>query len=675
MSFRALLAVTCAVVCSASASGQNLNPSWTYASYFGGSGADTAGVETKDSAGNIYIAGVTSSTNFPTTAGTYEPTFPGPSGSSVMYVSKFSSAGSLIWSTYLGPGCFQFSVPNGLAVDSNENVYVSGIYECSGYPTTVNLGTSGSVFLTKLNASASQLVYSTTLGGNSVLATSEVVLDSDANAYVIGAGDYCCNSGTGIIGPLGGISDFWVAQVNSAGNAIPWSVEIGGTDLDVVYGISIDEANKLYLTGYTASTNFPTTSGALDQPGTARAFITKLDPSKPPTSSMVYSALAGNPGNTSNQLIEGTSIAVDASGDAYIAAWTYNSGLITSPNAFQRVAPPVPNGYVFELNPSGSAITNGTYIGGGANDFLKGIAVDSSGNTYLSGSTNSWNFPTTAYGNSGRYKDQLGFYVKLNPQFAAISSVEIGPNDTGAFGATTDASGGLWISGYTVAGFPTTPNAYQPNYGGGTDDGYLVHTDFEGLCSPTAVEICTLAQDPNNPERIHVASQAANMDGAMQIQLYLDGQQAYAVNAAQFDTWLPVAPGNHTAKVTAYSVNQPPQTTQEAFNVTASSTCPLNPIAPSLTICSPLNAAVVNGTLNAAVVKGTVNIVIQANDSTPPNFVYLYIDNKPVARLSNQNGTYRYTTILAAGSHSVAVRGTDSNNDLLQSSAVFKVSN
>ena len=109
--------------------------------------------------------------------------------------------------------------------------------------------------------------------------------------------------------------------------------------------------------------------------------------------------------------------------------------------------------------------------------------------------------------------------------------------------------------------------------------------------------------------------------------------------------------------------------------MTASSTCPLNPIAPSLTICSPLNAAVVNGTLNAAVVKGTVNIVTQANDSTPPNFVYLYIDNKPVARLSNQNGTYRYTTILAAGSHSVAVRGTDSNNDLLQSSAVFKVSN
>jgi len=666
MSFRTLLAITCIAVCSAFASAQNLNPSWIYSSYFGGSGADTAGAETKDAAGNIYIAGVTSSTNFPTTHGVYEPTFPGPSGSNAMYVSKFSSGGSLLWSTYLGPGCFQFSVPDGIAVDSNENVYVSGVYECSGYPTTVNLGSTGSVFLTKLNSSGSKLVYSTTLGGNSVLGTSEVVLDSSDNAYIIGAGDYCCNSGTGIIGPLGGISDFWVAEVNSTGTAIPWSVEIGGTDDDVVYGITIDSANKLYVTGYTASTNFPTTSGALVQPGTARAFITKLDPTKSPTSSMVYSALAGNPGNTSNQFIEGGSIAVDAFGDAYIAAWTYNSGLITSPNAFQRVASPAPNAYVFELNPSGSAITNGTYIGGGANDFLKGIAVDSSGNTYVSGSTNSWNFPTTAYGNLGQYNNQLGFYVKLNPQFAAISSVEIGPNGTGAFGATTDSSGGLWISGNTVAGFPTTPNAYQPNYGGGTDDGYLVHTNFEGLCAPTTVEICTLAQDPNNSEHIHFTSQSANMEGANQIRLYLDGQEAYAVNAAQFDTWLSVAPGNHTAKVTAYSVNQPPQTTQQSFNVTASSACPLNPIAPSLTICSPLNAAIV---------KGTLNIVIQANDSTPPTFIYLYIDSKLVARLSNQYGTYRYTATLAAGSHTVAVRGTDSNNDLLQSSAVFKVSN
>jgi hypothetical protein len=528
------------------------------------------------------------------------------------------------------------------------------------------LGTSGSVFLTKLNSSGSQLVYSTTLGGNSILGTSEVVLDSSANAFVIGAGDICCNGSTGIIGPLGGISDFWVAEINSAGNALPWSVEIGGTDDDEAYGLTIDSANKLYLTGYSASQNFPTTSGALVQSGTARAFIMKLDPTKPPTSSIVYSALAGNPGNSSNQFLDGSAIAVDASGNAYVGAWTYNTGLYTSRNAFQPVPATTPNAYIFELNASGSAIVNGTYLGGGGNDFIKGIAVDNVGDTYVSGSTNSWDFPTTAYGNLVQYNNGVGFYAKLNPQFAAISASEFGPNGTGSFGATTDSSGGLWFGGYTVAGFPTTPNAYQANYSGGNDDGFLVHTDFFGLCSPTTVSICTLAEDASNSELIHFAAQAADVQDAKQILLTLDGQDAYKVNAAQFDTLLPVAPGTHTAIVTFRSVNNKAETAQQSFTVRASSSCPLNAIVPSLTICGPLNAAVI---------KGSVNITIQANDSAPPKTVSLYVDGQFVAKLSNQNGTYTYTMTLAAGPHNISVRGTDSNRAALRANAVFQVSN
>ncbi len=642
----------------------SLNPSWTNSSYLGGSGSDTISAQTGDTSGNIYVAGLTSSTNFPTTPGVYEPDFPGPSGSSAFFVSKFSSTGLLLWSTYLGPGCNQFSVPDGIAVDSSENVYLSGIYGCSGYPSTVNLGTSGEVFLTKLNSTGSKLVYSTTLGNNSILGTPRLVLDSSANAYVIGSGGSCCNGSTGIIGPLGGISDFWVAEINSAGTALSWSVEIGGTDDDLAYGLAIDSANELYLTGYTASSDFPTTAGALVQPGDGRAFIVKLDPTKPPASSMVYSALAGNPGNTSNQYLEGDAIAVGPSGDAYVAGWTYNGWLYTSPNAFQHGTPTAPNGYVFELNPSGSAIINGTYLGGGANDFVGGIVVDNSSNTYVFGSTYSWDFPTTAYGNLTQYND-VAVYVKLNPQFAAISSVEFGPAGTEAFHGTVDSSGGLWFSGYTVAGFPTTPNAYQPNFGGGSDDGYLVHTNYEGLCNTTTVEICTLAQSGSNSELIHFASQAANLEGAKSISLSLDGQQAYTLNAAQFDTLLPVAPGSHTATVTFRAVNATAETSQQTFTVKASATCPINPISPSLTICSPLNAAVL---------KGSVTFNIQANDPNPPKTVYLNVDGKAVATLSNQNGTYTYTMTLAAGWHTAKIHGTDLNHDTLASATVFQVS-
>jgi hypothetical protein len=200
MSRRFTIALAFVVASSLASAQSSLNPSWIYSSYFGGSGSDTITAQTSDASGNIYVAGLTSSTNFPTTPGVYEPDFPGPSGSSAFFVSKFSSAGSLLWSTYLGPGCFQFAVPEGIAVDSSDNVYISGIYECSGYPSTVNLGISGEVFLTKLDSSGSKLVYSTTLGNNSALGTPRLVLDSSANAYVIGSGDYCCNGNTGIIG-------------------------------------------------------------------------------------------------------------------------------------------------------------------------------------------------------------------------------------------------------------------------------------------------------------------------------------------------------------------------------------------------------------------------------------------------------------------------------------------
>jgi len=213
-------------------------------------------------------------------------------------------------------------------------------------------------------------------------------------------------------------------------------------------------------------------------------------------------------------------------------------------------------------------------------------------------------------------------------------------------------------------GFPTTPNAYQSTFQGGTDDAFLVHTDFLGLCDPTTVMICTLAVSGSNSELIHFASQAADVEGAEFIFLALDGQTIYRVNGAQFDTLLPVAPGSHTATVTFHSVNAANEQTQQAFTVTSSGACPSSPTAPSLTICSPLNAVIV---------KGTVNITIQASDATPPNTLNLSIDGQFVAKLSNQNGTYTHSTTLAAGPHTMSVRGIDPNHQAMVANAVFRV--
>jgi hypothetical protein len=661
-----IILVGCSMVCGAQTAPP---PSWVYSTYFGGSSQDNISAQTRDSAGNIYVVGTTASPDFPTTPGVYEPVYPGPTGYEAVFVSKFSAGGSLVWSTFLGPGSYQFMGATGVQVDSNQNVYVAGIFQDPGFPTTPGLPNNGSVFVAKLNPSGSQLVYGTTLGGNSILSPPQLVLDSNANAFVTGSsGDTgaCCDGNTGMIGPLGGGDDFWVAEINSAGSALTWSVQIGGGDEDEAYGLAIDSANKLYITGYSLSRDFPQTPGALDQPGIGRSFVLKLDPMLPPSSSLIYSALVGNPGNNTNDFIEAECIAIDQSGNAYVGAWTYNIGLFTSKWAFQPKAPTTPSAYVFELNRSGSSLLNGTYLGGGGDDFVGQVSVDDAGNVYVTGFTTSWDFLTTAYGKPLPDNVEQGFYVKLNPQFAAISSVEFGGGLDGAdaVASVPDAAGGLWVTGYAGRQFPTTANAYQPMYKG-KYDGFLLHTNFAGLCAndEEGVEVCTISADSNLPERIHFTAQATNVERAEAIVLSIDGMTTYGLRSAQFDVWLPVAPGTHTASVLAQDVDGQQYQDEKSFTVEASAACPMNPVVPSLTLCSPLNAAVI---------KGPLTIEARAGQSVPPATVKLYVDSKFVAKIADQGGSYTYTLQLTPGIHRVTVQGTDTSNHFLYTTAIMR---
>jgi len=662
--FVSLSILRCALVCSAQSS---LPPSWAYSSYFGGSQSDGITATALDASGNVYVAGTSASPDFPTTAGVYEPHYPGPSGATVVFVAKFSPLGALVWSTFLGPGTTNFAVPSGIAVDSGQNVYVSGVFQSPGFPTTPGLPRDGDVFVSKLNSTGSQLVYSGKMGINSDEAASQIVLDSSDDAFIIGSGvtGSCCDNRTGIIGPLGGIGDFWVAEIPASGIGVPWSVQIGGSGLDNANSMAIDSAGKLYITGYSDSSNFPVTAGAVNQAGIGRTFVVKLDPTLPPSSSEIYGALVGNTGS-SNGYIEGESIAVDQSGEAFVGAWTYNIGMFTSAWAFQTQAQTVPNAYVFELNSAGSAVTNGTYLGGGAADYVGEVSVDAAGNTYVSGFTFSWDFLTSAYGDPPiPLNMEQAYYVKLNPAFAAISSVAFGGlYGTQSSASAADGTGGLWVTGYAANDFPTTPNAYQQVFGGDYD-GVLVHTNFYPLCDGNGgVAICTLATNGNNSERIEFAAQSANLEDAADISLNIDGMFAYSLHAAQFDTWLPIAPGNHTATVLALHTDGSQAKTQLQFNVTAASACPLNPIAPSLTLCSPLNAAVV---------KGPLTIVAQANDGVPPKSVQLFVDGVLQTTIQGNNGAYTYTLQLAAGVHRVSVQGVDSNRDYSATTAVVRI--
>ena len=631
--------------------------SWVYSTYFGGSLSDGISAIARDAAGNVYVTGTASSPDFPTTQGVYEPVFPGPSGATAIFVAKFSATGALVWSTFVGPGAYQWSIASTIRVDARQNVYVAGIFQDPGFPNTAGLPDDGSVFAFKLNAKATRLLFSTRLGGNSVLSTPKLVLDSLGDTFFTGGGDLCCNGATGMIGPGGGIADFWVAEVNAAGNAIPWSVAIGGSDDDETYDMTIDSANQLYLTGYTGSLDFPSTPGALYQPSAGSSFVVKLNPSLAPSSSLVYSAVVGSPKGNSNPFMEAFGIALDAADNAYVGNWTYDVGLITSKWAFQRVAPVTPNVYVFKLNPGGSAILGGTYLGGSNADYAWPIAADSRGTIYVGGATDSWDFPTTAYGPA-----QGAYYVALNSQFAAVSSV--GLPAWGVSGLVPDGNGGLWAAG-TVANtqpFPVTSNAYQAT-NRGQSNGFLLHTNLAPLCATATAAFCGISSDPRNSERIHFVAQSARPQSAGSIALSVDGMRVYTSHAAQLDTWIPVAPGTHTGTVLAQQVSGKVYQQNRSFAVSASATCPLNPIVPSLTFCSPLNAAVV---------QGSVQIQIVANDQHPPTAVRLYLDGHFVATVQGQRGTYSYNAQVGAGVHHLLAQFNDAYGNFLYATVAFR---
>jgi hypothetical protein len=194
-----------------------------------------------------------------------------------------------------------------------------------------------------------------------------------------------------------------------------YSTYLGGLATDNGIGIAFDGGGNAYVTGETQSTNFPGASNVLT--GTQDAFVTKIASDG---SSLIYSTYVGGSGGVgTNPIIQsGNSIAVDASGDAFVAGGTTSSNFPASPGAFQTALKSAENAFVFELSPSGSTLTYSTYLGGtgAAGDVALGIALDSSGNAYIVGTTSSTDFPTSASPLQPYLSGaNNGFVTKLNP--------------------------------------------------------------------------------------------------------------------------------------------------------------------------------------------------------------------------------------------------------------------
>src|SRR5208337_2004038 len=309
-----------------------------YSTYLGGSSFDGGYGIAVDSAGNAYVIGWTSSTNFPT-MNPLQPTYGG--GTYDAFVSKINPEGSaLVYSTYLGGSLLDSGA--GIAVDSAGNAYVTGGTYSTDFPITPGAFQticshgcqfSSDAFVSKINPEGSALVYSTYLGGTSSDSGAGIAVDSTGNAYVTG-GTYSTDFPT--VNPLqpssgGGFGDAFVAKINSIGSALVYSTYLGGSSFDYGAGIAVDSAGNAYVVGGTGSHNFPTESAL--QPhyrgGDSDAFVAKINPSG---SALFSSTYLGGSGWD-----EGRGIAADSAGNAYVTGYTESNNFSTTSGAFQTV--------------------------------------------------------------------------------------------------------------------------------------------------------------------------------------------------------------------------------------------------------------------------------------------------------------------------------------------------
>ena len=448
-----------------------IDPVLAYSTYLGGSDQDQGFGIAVDAAGNAYVTGLTSSSDFPTTAAAVDATF---NGASDVFVTKLDPTGSvLLYSTYLGGS--NTDQANGIAVDLAGSAYVTGVTFSGDWPTTpgaidktFNAG-GGDAFVTKLDPTGSMLLYSTYLGGSGFDQGVGIAVNFAGNAYVTGltsSSDFPTTAAA-VDTTANGNTDAFVAKLDSAGSVLLYSTYLGGSNADEGHGIAL-RADQAYVTGVSASSDFPTTAGASDTTfngGVVDAFVARLDSTG---SILVYSTYLGGSGAD-----QGHGIAVDAVGNAYVTGVTSSSDFPTTAGAFDTTFNGSFDAFVTKLDAAGSMLVYATYLGGSGFEQGFGIAVDAAGNAYVTGATTSSNFPTSAGAVDATLNGPSdAFVTKLDPAASMLlySTYLGGSGDDQGQGIAVDLAGNAHITGGTNSGdFPTTAAAVDTTFNGSSD--------------------------------------------------------------------------------------------------------------------------------------------------------------------------------------------------------------
>lgn len=468
---------------SAAGDGDRYDPDLLWSTFIGGNDFDTGEVVALNADGNLVIAGYSQSVNFPVTAGAYDETH---NGQRDVCIFEMSADGSqLLWSTFLGG--LQWDRAFGMALDSSDNILFAGQTDSPDYPTTPGaydetLNGGADVFVSKLNPTGSELLWSTYVGGTDNEIATSLVLDELGNPVMTGhahAGDYPTTPGAYDETFNGGSIDVFVTKLDGFDSAMIWSTFLGGDAGENGGAIVLDLSENPLVTGGVASSDFPTTPGAYDTSldGEGDLFVAKLSASG---SDLLWSTFVGGSSDE-----DAWGLALDDDENPTVVGYTNSEDFPTTEGAFDETFNGDDDVCVFKLGAMGDVLHWGSYVGGSDIDWGLGLILDIEGNPILTGRTMSTDFPTTPGGFDGSFNggDDV-FVARLDASGGVIhwgtylggSAYERGR------GLALDISGNLVVTANTESPeFPTTEGAYDESYNGGSADAYVASFRMSGV--------------------------------------------------------------------------------------------------------------------------------------------------------------------------------------------------
>jgi predicted secreted protein len=456
-----------------------------FSTYLGGTQNEFTKDMALDNANNIVVMTVTDGgSSFPTTLGSYRTS----SGGYAIFtpaISKLASnGGSLIFSTFLGnEGSFPYFLAStgygSVALDSIGNIYIAGDAS-RGLPVTPGCfdsirsgGTYNSPmfdgYIAKLNNTGSALVYATYFGGGSDEKITDIAIDRMGNAYVVGSGWYTIPTTLGSFDTTS--SGGFLAKLNPSGTALVFCTSFKGNP----YSVIVDSIGNAIVAGNTSNSSFTTTTGSYDPTynGGKDGFVTKFNNTG---SALIFSTFIG--GSSDEYLLN---LKVDSIGIIYLVGYTNSSNYPVTTNAYDNSWNGGADMIFGKLNSTGSSLSYSSFMGTAGNEYANSIAFDNSGNIYLSGYTNSSNYPTTlgcfdrSY--SGGTNDAI--FTKLNNTGNQIlySTFLGGSYNDQAFPILIDNNKDIVIAGCTEVSygmqlpgipqfnnFPVTINAFDTSF-------------------------------------------------------------------------------------------------------------------------------------------------------------------------------------------------------------------